>query len=48
VLEAAAAERLRFGRGGVYDVTVRRVSDGTVIAEFRGTGRSREQRVLPD
>ncbi|MFC5754075.1 hydroxyphenylacetyl-CoA thioesterase PaaI [Actinomadura rugatobispora] len=48
VLEASAAERLRFGRGGVYDVTVRRVSDGTVIAEFRGTGRSRDRRVLPD
>jgi acyl-CoA thioesterase len=46
VLEAVAAERARFGRGGVYDVTVRRVSDGAVIAEFRGTSRSRDERVL--
>ncbi|GAA2412798.1 hydroxyphenylacetyl-CoA thioesterase PaaI [Actinomadura vinacea] len=48
VLEAAAAERTRFGRGGVYDVTVRRVADGTVIAEFRGTSRSRDEPVLRD
>ena len=48
VLEAVAAERHRFGRSGVYDVTVRRVSDETVIAEFRGTSRSREQRLLPE
>ncbi|MFJ8647613.1 hydroxyphenylacetyl-CoA thioesterase PaaI [Streptomyces sp. NPDC093546] len=34
-LVAEAVERARFGRGGVYDVTVRR-SDGAVIAEFRG------------
>jgi acyl-CoA thioesterase len=38
-LVAEAAERVRFGRSGVYDVTVRR-ADGTVIAEFRGTGRA--------
>lgn len=37
-LVAEAAERTRFGRSGVYDVTVRR-SDGTVIAEFRGRSR---------
>ncbi|MFC6882440.1 MULTISPECIES: hydroxyphenylacetyl-CoA thioesterase PaaI [Actinomadura] len=40
VLEAEAAERARFGRSGVYDVTVRRVPDGEVIAEFRGTSRT--------
>jgi acyl-CoA thioesterase len=34
VLLAEAVVRARFGRSGVYDVTVRR--DGDVIAEFRG------------
>jgi acyl-CoA thioesterase len=34
-LLAEAAERSRYGRYGVYDVTVRRL-DGTVVAEFRG------------
>jgi acyl-CoA thioesterase len=34
VLEAEAVLRTRFGRSGVYDVTVRR--DRDVIAEFRG------------
>jgi acyl-CoA thioesterase len=38
VLEAVAAERVRYGRSGIYDVSVRR--DGEVVAEFRG--RSRE------
>ena len=38
-LVAEACERTRFGRNGVYDVTVRR-GDGSVVAEFRG--RSRE------
>jgi phenylacetic acid degradation protein PaaD len=38
VLEARAAERTRFGRSGIYDVTVRRGDD--VIAEFRGTSRT--------
>ena len=37
-LTATALERLRTGRNGIYDVTVR-ASDG-VVAEFRG--RSRE------
>lgn len=37
VLEARAVERTRFGRSGIYDVTVRRGTD--VIAEFRGTSR---------
>ena len=34
-LVAEATERVRYGRNGVYDVTVRR-SDGEIIAEFRG------------
>src|SRR4051794_41188970 len=38
-LVAEAAERVRFGRSGVYDVTVRR-ADGAVIAEFRGNSRA--------
>lgn len=38
VLVAEAAERTRFGRSGIYDVTVRR-EDGTVVAEFRGHSR---------
>ena len=40
VLTAHAEVRTRFGRSGIYDVTVRR--DDTVIAEFRG--RSHELR----
>jgi len=35
VLVAEALERARHGRGGIYDVTVRRAG-GAVIAEFRG------------
>ncbi len=38
LLEARAEERTRFGRSGIYDVTVRRGDD--VIAEFRGTSRT--------
>jgi acyl-CoA thioesterase len=38
VLEARAVERTRFGRSGIYDVTVRSGDD--VIAEFRGTSRT--------
>ncbi|MFN2517436.1 MAG: hydroxyphenylacetyl-CoA thioesterase PaaI [Jatrophihabitantaceae bacterium] len=38
LLEATAQERTRFGRNGLYDVTVRRGTD--VIAEFRGTSRT--------
>lgn len=34
-LIAEAVERARYGRSGIYDVTVRR-SDGVVVAEFRG------------
>lgn len=38
-LVAEATERARYGRNGIYDVTVRR-ADGALVAEFRG--RSRE------
>ncbi|MFI6322129.1 hydroxyphenylacetyl-CoA thioesterase PaaI [Nonomuraea sp. NPDC050556] len=41
VLTATAVERVRYGRSGVYDVTVTD-QDGGVVAEFRG--RSRELR----
>ena len=41
LLEARAEERTRFGRSGVYDVTVRRGDD--IIAEFRGTSRTVER-----
>ncbi|MFB9237763.1 hydroxyphenylacetyl-CoA thioesterase PaaI [Plantactinospora siamensis] len=41
LLEATAAERTRYGRSGVYDVTVRR--DAEVVAEFRGRSRVVEQ-----
>ncbi len=34
-LIAVAVERARYGRSGIYDVTVRR-SDGVIVAEFRG------------
>jgi acyl-CoA thioesterase len=37
-LIAEATERHRYGRSGIYDVTVRR--DTTVIAEFRGHSRT--------
>ncbi len=38
VLTAAAAERIRYGRSGIYDVTVRRGDE--IVAEFRGRSRS--------
>ena len=38
VLTATAAERVAFGRSGIYDVTVRRGDQ--VIAEFRGRSRA--------
>jgi acyl-CoA thioesterase len=38
-LVADAAERVRYGRSGIYDVTVRR-DDGEIIAEFRGNSRA--------
>jgi acyl-CoA thioesterase len=38
VLVATATERARYGRSGIYDVTVRR--GGEVVAEFRGRSRT--------
>lgn len=38
-LEATAVERVRYGRNGLYDVTVRR-GDGTVVAMFHGHSRT--------
>jgi acyl-CoA thioesterase len=38
-LIAEATERHRFGRSGIYDVTVR-LANTTVIAEFRGHSRT--------
>jgi acyl-CoA thioesterase len=38
-LVAVAAERVRRGRAGIYDVTVTR-GDGEVVAEFRGRSRT--------
>ena len=38
VLVATATERVRHGRSGIYDVTVRRGDE--VVAEFRGRSRS--------
>ena len=40
VLEAVAVERIRHGRSGVYDVTVRRPVDDQVVAELRGRSRT--------
>jgi acyl-CoA thioesterase len=40
-LIAEATERHRYGRSGIYDVTVRQAGpEGTVIAEFRGHSRT--------
>ena len=47
VLIAVAAERLRFGANGVYDVTVRG-REGLVVAEFRGQSRALAARLVPD
>jgi acyl-CoA thioesterase len=38
-LVATAAERTRFGRSGIYDVTVQNPA-GETVAEFRGQSRS--------
>ncbi|MGO4596862.1 hydroxyphenylacetyl-CoA thioesterase PaaI [Terrabacter sp. 2RAF25] len=40
VLVAEARVRSAFGRSGITDVTVKRESDGQIIAEFRGRSRS--------
>lgn len=39
LLIARATERTRYGRSGIYDVTVTR-ADGEVVAEFRGRSRT--------
>ena len=39
-LVATAREVAVRGRSGLYDVTVTREADGTVVAEFRGRSRS--------
>jgi acyl-CoA thioesterase len=46
VLVAEAVERTRFGRNGVYDVTVRRGSE--VVAEFRGRSREIAGTLVPE
>lgn len=46
VLVAECRERARFGRSGLYDVTVTRRQDGVVIAEFRGRSRSLSRRLV--
>jgi acyl-CoA thioesterase len=45
-LVAEGVERVRFGRSGVYDVTVRR-TDGSVVAEYRGHSRTIHGTLLP-
>lgn len=45
-LVAVATERVRYGRSGLYDVTLSR-ADGTVIAEYRGRSRSLGRPLLP-
>ncbi len=45
-LTAEARERVRYGRSGLYDVTVRSAV-GSVLAEFRGTSRALRARLLP-
>lgn len=39
-LVAEAVERARYGRSGIYDVTVTRAEDSLVVAEFRGRSRT--------
>ena len=40
VLVAEARVRTAYGRSGITDVTVKRESDGHIVAEFRGRSRS--------
>jgi acyl-CoA thioesterase len=46
-LVATATERVRYGRSGVYDVTVTRGA-GEVVAEFRGRSRELNQPLLQE
>lgn len=48
LLVAEAEERSRIGLHGIYDVTVRRPDDETVIAEFRGHSVVLPGRRAPD
>jgi acyl-CoA thioesterase len=43
-LKAEAVERSRFGRNGIYDVSVRR-ADGELIAEMRGRSRTTGEKI---
>ena len=45
-LQAHAQERTRFGRRGIFDVTVRR-DDGGVVAEFRGHSHATAEPLRP-
>ena len=45
-LVAAAEERHKEGRSGIYDVRV--TADGATVAEFRGHSRTTGQRTIPD
>jgi len=49
-LVAEACERVRYGRSGIYDVTVRHVTGddpgGRVVAEFRGRSRGLGRPIL--
>lgn len=47
LLRADAVERARYGRNGIYDVTVRR-DDGDLVAEFRGRSRELDGTLAPD
>jgi acyl-CoA thioesterase len=47
-LTAAAEERSRSGRSGIYDVRVTGSSDGSVVAEFRGQTRLSGGRFFSD
>jgi acyl-CoA thioesterase len=47
ILTAHAVERLRSGRSGIYDVTVRD-SRNVVVAEFRGHSRTIAGELLAD
>jgi acyl-CoA thioesterase len=47
ILTAIAEERVRSGRGGLYDVRVTG-ADQTVVAEFRGHSRSIGSRFFPE
>jgi acyl-CoA thioesterase len=46
-LVARAEERARYGRNGVYDVTVR-TADGDLVAEFRGRSRATSAPLLSE